>query len=70
MLNSRCVPDELHEELVVDMTAGTTVSVGEEKHIGTANATDAVITFSLPKLSAGESCAFGFATQGVVSPDG
>ena len=54
----------------MDMTAGTTVNVGEEKHIGTANATDAVITFSLPKLSAGESCAFGFATQGVVSPGG
>jgi hypothetical protein len=38
--------------------------------IGTANATDSVVTFSLPKLSEGEWCNFGFATQGLVSPDG
>ena len=42
---------ELHEELVVDMSAdSTTVAIGEEKYVGTANATDAVITFTLPKL--------------------
>lgn len=61
--------DELHEELVVDATASM-LAIGEEKRVGTANATDAVITFTLPRLSAGESCAFGFATQGVVSSDG
>ena len=42
---------ELHEELVVDMSAdSTTVAIGEEKYVGTANATDAVITFTLPTL--------------------
>jgi hypothetical protein len=61
--------DELHQQVVTD-TSGTSVAVGEEIHVGTANATDAVISFVLPKLSAGQSCTFGFATQGLVSHDG
>ena len=59
--------DELHEAVVADMAGSATVlPAGAETHVGTANATDAVITFKLPAKPA----VFGFATQGLVSHDG
>ena len=52
--------DELHEAVVADMAGSATVlPAGAETHVGTANATDAVITFKLPAKPA----VFGFATQ-------
>ena len=62
--------DELHEQVVTEIPSSITLAAGEERHVGTANATDAVMTFVLPQLSTGEWCTFGFATQGLVSPDG